>query len=272
MAIEAVAALLSGSLSLLADAGHMATDAIGIGMALAAIVAADNLKGKPQRTFGVYRLEVLAALANSLLLFAVAGYVIYEAVRRLGGQSADVLSGPMLLVASAGLVINVISWLLLRSGAKESINVEGAFLEVIADMLGSVAVIIAAVVIWATGWIWVDAVFGMAIGIFILPRAWRLGRKALRILVEAAPDSVDVTEVGRDLRRIPGVDDVHDLHVWTLTSDMDAASAHLMTADDIDPHPVLDAARNMMKDNYEIGHVTFQVEPRSHTGCDDVNW
>jgi cobalt-zinc-cadmium efflux system protein len=250
----------------------MATDAIGIGMALAAIIAADTIKDRPQRTFGVYRLEVLAALANSLLLFAVAGYVIYEAVRRLGGQDVDVLSGPMLIVASAGLVINVISWLLLRSGAKESINVEGALLEVIADMLGSVAVIVAAILIWATGWTWVDAVFGIGIGIFILPRAWRLGRKAVRILVEAAPESVNVTEVDRDLRAISGVVDVHDLHVWTITSDMDAASAHLMTADGVDPHPVLDTARNMLRDDYGIGHVTFQVEPRSHTGCDDVNW
>lgn len=272
MVIEAVAAFISGSLALLADAGHMATDAIGIGMALAAIFAADNLKDRPQRTFGVYRLEVLAALANAFLLFAVAIYVIYEAIRRLTGEPAEVLSGPMLIVAVAGLVINIISWLLLRQGAKESINVEGAFLEVIADMLGSVAVIVAAGIIWATSWGWVDAIFGIGIGLFILPRAWRLGRKALRILVEAAPESIDVTEIDRRLREIPGVIDVHDLHVWTLTSDMDAASAHIMTQEETDAHPVLDAARDLLNDDYGIEHVTFQVEPLSHTDCDTVTW
>ncbi len=272
MVVEAVAAFISGSLALLADAGHMATDAIGIGMALAAIIAADNLKDKPQRTYGVYRLEVLAALANAFLLFAVAIYVIYEAIRRLTGEPADVLSGPMLIVAVAGLIVNIISWFILREGAKESINIEGAFLEVFADLLGSVAVIIAAGIIWTTGWGWVDAIFGIGIGIFILPRAWRLGRKALRILVESAPQSVDVTEVDQRLRAIPGVTDVHDLHVWTLTSDMDAASAHLMTEEDVDPHPVLDAAKAMLVNDYGIDHVTFQVEPLSHSGCDDVTW
>jgi cobalt-zinc-cadmium efflux system protein len=272
MVVEAIAAFISGSLALLADAGHMATDAIGIGMALAAIFAADNLSAKPQRTYGVYRLEVLAALANAGLLFAVAIYVIYEAILRLTGEPAEVLSGIMLLVATAGLAINVVSWLLLRQGAKESINVEGAFLEVLADMLGSVAVIIAAGIIWATGWGWVDAIFGIGIGLFILPRAWRLGRKALRILVEAAPDSIDVTEVNGRLREIPGVIDVHDLHVWTLTSDMDAASAHLMTEEATDPHPVLDAARDLLAEEYGVEHVTFQVEPLSHTDCDNVTW
>jgi cobalt-zinc-cadmium efflux system protein len=199
-------------------------------------------------------------------------YVIFEAIRRLTGEPAEVLSGPMLIVAVAGLVVNIISWFILREAAKESINVEGAFLEVLADLLGSVAVIIAAGIIWATGWGWVDAIFGIGIGVFILPRAWRLGRKALHILVESAPDSVDVKEVDRRLREIPGVVDVHDLHIWTLTSDMDAASAHLMTEEDTDPHPVLDAARDMLDADYGIEHVTFQVEPLSHVDCDNVTW
>ena len=272
MVVEAVAAWISGSLALLSDAGHMATDAVGIGMALAAIVAADRATANKQRTFGVYRLEVLAALANSVLLFGVAGYVLFEAVRRLSGGSPEVLSGPMLVVAVLGLVVNVISFFLLRSGAEESLNVEGAFVEVLADMLGSVAVIVAAVILWLTGWVYVDAIFGIGIGLFILPRAWRLGRKALRILVEAAPDGCDVAELEERLKGIPGVVDVHDLHVWTLTSDMDAASVHLMTNEGVDPHPVLDAARTMLQDEYGIEHATFQVEPESHTDCDQVSW
>jgi cobalt-zinc-cadmium efflux system protein len=272
MVVEAFVAWISGSLALLSDAGHMATDALGIGMALAAIIAADRVTENKQRTFGAYRLEVLAALANSVLLFAVAGYVIFEAVRRLTGGSPEVLSGPMLVVAVLGLLVNAVSFFLLRQGAGESLNVEGAFVEVLADMLGSVAVIVAALIIWLTGWVYVDAIFGIGIGLFILPRAWRLGRKALRILVEAAPDSIDLGRMAEQLRAIPGVVDVHDLHVWTLTSDMDAASAHITTADGTDPHPVLDAAREILEDGYGIGHATFQVEPESHTNCGDVTW
>ncbi|MCL1693940.1 MAG: cation diffusion facilitator family transporter [Actinomycetia bacterium] len=272
MVIEAIAAVISGSLALLSDAGHMATDAIGIGMALAAIVAADNVRERPQHTYGVYRLEVLAALANAVLLFAVAGYVFFEAIRRLTGETPEVLSGPMLVVAVAGLAVNVVSWWLLREGAEESINVEGAFVEVLADMIGSVAVIVAAIIIWLTGWAYVDAIFGIGIGLFILPRAWRLGSKALRILIEAAPPSVDVGELTDRLGAIPGVVDVHDLHVWTLTSDMEIASVHLMTVEDADPHPVLDAARMVIRDEFGVGHATLQVEPESHSGCAEVDW
>lgn len=272
MIAEVVGAFISGSLALLSDAGHMATDAIGIGMALAAIIAADRVRKDPQRTFGVYRLEVLAALANAVLLFVVAGYVIYEAIRRLVDGTPEVLGGLMFVVAVGGLVVNVVSWWLLREGAEESLNVEGAFVEVLADMIGSVAVIVAALVIWFTGWSFIDAIFGIAIGLFILPRAWRLGRKALRILVEAAPCSIDVERLTERLVSLPGVVGVHDLHVWTLTSDMDAASVHLITHEDVDPHPVLDAARAILQDDYGISHATFQVEPESHTGCDDVKW
>ena len=272
MVIEAIAAFVSGSLALLSDAGHMATDAIGIGMALAAIVAADNVRARPQRTYGVYRLEVLAALANAVLLFAVAGYVIFEAIRRLTGDAPEILSGPMLVVAVVGLGVNVVSWWLLRDGAEESLNVEGAFVEVLADLVGSVAVIVAALIIWLTGWTYVDAIFGIGIGLFILPRAWRLGGKALRILIEAAPPSVDMGALTDRLGEIPGVVDVHDLHVWTLTSDMDVASVHLMTLDGTEPHPVLDAARAVLRDEFGVGHATLQVEPESHRGCAEVTW
>ncbi len=272
MVVEVIAAFLTGSLALLSDAGHMATDAIGIGMALAAIVAADNARQHKQRTYGLYRAEILAALANAVLLFLVAGYVLFEAIRRLGGDTPEVLSAPMLVVAIVGLVVNLVSWQLLRVGAKESLNIEGAFVEVLADLVGSIGVVAAALIIQLTGWTYIDPLLGIAIGLFILPRAWRLGSKAVRILIQAAPPTIDIDELTGELESIPTVVDVHDLHVWTLTSDMDVASVHLMTLNDADPHPVLDTARALLRDGFGISHATLQVEPESHDGCVEVKW
>lgn len=270
MVIEAVAALLTGSLALLSDAGHMFTDVLGIGMALAAIYAASKAAGDPQRTFGLYRLEVLAALANAVLLFGVAIYVLVEAVRRFG-DPPDVPAGPMLVVAVAGLVANLVAFGLLRSGAQESINVRGAYLEVLGDLLGSVGVILAAAVIGLTGWSYADLIIAVAVGLFILPRTWRLARAAVRILVQAAPEHLDVTAVQRRLAAVPGVCDVHDLHVWTLTSGMDVASAHLTLDESAQVGPVLVAAREALHDDFEIGHATLQVEPRPGD-CHPTSW
>jgi cobalt-zinc-cadmium efflux system protein len=269
--VQVVAGLVSNSLALLSDAGHMLTDVGGLGMALAAIHVADRSRRDRQRTFGLYRLEILAALANAVLLFAVAIYVMIEALRRWG-DAPEVLAGPMLAAAVVGLVANIVAFLLLREGASESLNVEGAYLEVLSDLLGSVAVIIAAIVIAATGWTWVDPVVGVAIGLFILPRSWRLGAQALRILVQAAPPGLDLAALEAELRTVMGVVDVHDLHVWTLTSDMDVASVHLMVTEGTDSHAVLDRARVIMRDNHGIGHATLQVEPDTHEGCDEVAW
>ena len=271
MVVEIVAGFVTGSLALLSDAGHMATDAVGLGMALAAITAANKADADGYRTYGLYRLEILAALANAVLLFAVAGYVLYEAVSRLQ-DPPEVLSGPMLLVAVLGLVVNLIGWWLLRKGASESLNVEGAFLEVIADLIGSIGVIAAALVLRYTGWVYADPLFGAAIGLFILPRAWRLGRRALRVLVQAAPEGLDLDGLRRRLASIPGVTEIHDLHVWTLTSEMDVATVHLVAGDSTDPHPILDEARALLKDDYDISHATLQVEPDTHHGCAEVTW
>lgn len=271
MMVELVGGMLTNSLALISDAGHMATDALGLGMALAAIVAADRARAGDHRTFGVYRLEILAALANAALLFGVAGYVLYEAARRLA-DPPTVLSGPMLVVAAAGLAVNVLGWRLLREGARESINVEGAFLEVIADLWGSVGVIAAALIIRLTGWAYADPLFGAAIGLFILPRAYRLGRRALRILIQAAPEGLDLGELEAQLLAIEGVSDVHDLHVWTLTSGMDVASVHLTTPEGVDPHPVLDQARHLLANQHGIAHATLQVEPDTHIGCQEITW
>ncbi len=271
MVVEVVAAFAANSLALLSDAGHMLTDVAGLAMALAAIHVADRAASDGPRTFGLYRLEILAALANAVLLFAVAIYVVVEAVRRWG-DPPEVLVGPMLVVAIVGLVANVVAFALLRAGSKESLNVEGAYLEVLSDLVGSVGVIAAAVVIGVTDWAWVDPAVGVAIGVFILPRTWRLGAQAVRVLVQAAPPGLDLVGLETTLRGLDGVVDVHDLHVWTLTSEMDVASVHLMVCEGTDTHAVLDRARVVMRDQHGIDHATLQIEPDTHKGCDELAW
>lgn len=274
--VEAVAGILTNSLALLSDAGHMLTDVIGLGMALAAIQLASRFERRrgeqrSHHTFGLYRLEILAAFVNALLLFGVAIWVLIEATRRLTSEP-EVLGVPMLIVATLGLLANIVCFLLLRAGSKESLNIEGAYLEVLADTIGSVGVIIAAVLLETFGWAWVDPVIGAAIGLWILPRTWRLGGRAVRILLQSAPDHVDLDALAGDLAGIEGVVDVHDLHVWTLTSEMDAASAHLMIGEGVDAHGVLDSARHLLDEQYHVVHATFQVEPDTHDGCHEVTW
>lgn len=270
MIAEIVAGLLTGSLALLSDAGHMATDALGLGMALAAILTASRAQRGNHRTFGLYRLEILAALANAVLLFAVAGYVLYEAFRRFDNPP-EVLSGPMLIVAILGLIVNVIGWYLLRPGAAESLNLEGAMLEVVADLIGSVGVVVAAVVIQLTGWVYVDALVGAGIGLFILPRAYRLGQKALRVLVQAAPADLDLSAIDARLAAIEGVVGVHDLHVWTLSSGMPVATVHLAAQPDADRDGILTEATTVLSEVYGISHATLQVEDQTQD-CTELTW
>jgi cobalt-zinc-cadmium efflux system protein len=271
LVVEAVTAFLSGSLALLSDAAHLLTDAVGIGMALAAIRLADRNPADGSRTFGLYRLEILAALANALLLFGVTGYVLVEAGVHLARESS-VDAGPMLVVATLGLAVNVVSVGLLRGGARDSLNVEGAYLDVLADSVASLGVIVAGTIVALTGWTRADALVAIAIAVWIIPRAWRLAGSSLRILIQAAPPGFDVGKLQTELAAVPGVVDVHDLHVWTLTSEMDVASAHLMVATGTDPHGVLDQARDVLRARYEIAHATLQVEPDDHTGCAEVTW
>jgi cobalt-zinc-cadmium efflux system protein len=272
LVVETIVAFVSQSLVLLSDAGHMLTDVVGVGMALAAITVASRAGGgRGRRTFGLYRLEVLAALANAILLFGVAGYVLWAAVRRLG-DPVDVPATPVLAVAAVGLVLNLVSYLLLRRGAEESMNVRGAALEVLADAVGSAVVLVAAVVMSITSWDWVDPVAAIGLGLFILPRAARLAAHALRVLLEAAPPHIDLAGVQADLADIPGVLDVHDLHIWTLTSDMEVATAHVMIGPSTDSHAVLDQAQQRLRDRHGVKHATLQLEPSDHTGCDEVGW
>ncbi|ALV39226.1 cation diffusion facilitator family transporter [Streptomyces sp. CdTB01] len=260
--VEVVGGVITGSLALISDAAHMGTDVLGLGLALAAIKLAKR-PAAGQRTYGTYRLEVLAAVINGLLLFGVAFYVLYEAVQRFRNPP-EVLGVPMLVVAVVGLLVNVVSFRLLTSGAKESLNVKGAYLEVLSDMLGSVGVIIGAVVITVTGFRYIDAIVAAAIGLFILPRTWQLMRQALRILMEVAPPGVDVEAAARDLAAVPGVREVHDLHIWTLTSGMEAATAHVTIVDGADWHDVLDRTRQILAEQYGVTHPTVQIEPEEH--------
>jgi cobalt-zinc-cadmium efflux system protein len=271
LVVQVVVGFATNSLALLSDAGHMATDSLGLGMALAAIVAANRASRAAHRTFGLYRLEILAALANAVLLFAVAGYVLFEAVRRLD-DPPEVASLPVLIVGVLGLAVNLVAFMLLRQGATESLNVKGAYFEVVADTLGSIGVIIAAGLMWVTGWGWVDPVIGAGIGLFILPRAWRLGRDAVRILVQAAPEGVDLPAVTAALVGVDGVVDVHDLHVWTLTSDMEVLTAHLGIAAGVDAQSVLQRARTVLAEQFYLEHATLQVETAGDHSCEEMTW
>lgn len=262
MVVELVTGLVTGSLALLSDAAHMGTDVLGLGMALAAITLASR-PATSQRTYGTYRLEVLAALANGLLLFAVAGYVLFEAYRRFT-DPPEVPGLPLLVVAAVGLVVNLISFRLLTAGSKESLNLRGAYLEVLSDMLGSVGVIVAAIIIYTTGWRYADPLIGVGIGLFILPRTWKLMAHALRILMEIAPAGLDVEEVRSRLLTLPGVADVHDLHIWTVTSGLETATGHVVLDEGADLHAVLDRVVALLADEYHVTHATIQCEPADH--------
>lgn len=259
MLIEVAAGILTNSLALISDAGHMLTDVAGLAMALAAIQFSRSRRST-SHTYGLYRLEILASLANALLLFGVAAYVIYEAIQRFS-EPPEVHGLPLMIVASVGLIVNLISFRLLAAGSKESINVRGAFLEVISDALGSAGVLIAGLILIITGWPYADPIIGAAIGLFILPRTWRLGRAALRILLEISPARIDVDEVAARLKALPGVHDVHDLHIWTLTSGIDAASGHLKMSEGADLAAVIRASTSLLENDFGVHHVTLQCEP-----------
>jgi len=260
MVVEFIVGFSINSLALISDAAHMGTDVLGLGMALAAITLASR-PTTSQRTFGFYRLEVLAALANGVLLFAVAGYVIFEAIQRFS-EPPEIPGVPLIIVAVVGLVINLISFRLLTAGSKESLNLKGAYLEVLGDLLGSVGVIVAAIVLLTTGWSYADPIIGVGIGLFILPRTFKLTREALRILLEAAPKNIDVDAVRDELLALPGVAEVHDLHIWTITSGMESASGHIVVEAGQDYESVLNSVLDVLKNKHHIEHATIQCEPR----------
>ncbi|MFG2430959.1 cation diffusion facilitator family transporter [Streptomyces sp. NPDC048590] len=266
MVMEIVGGLLADSLALIADAAHMATDALGLGMALLAIHFANKPAG-PNRTFGYARAEILAALANCLLLLGVGGYLLFEAVDRFI-TPAQTRGGPALVFAAVGLVANVVSLSLLMRGQRDSINVRGAYLEVLADTLGSVTVLVSAGVILATGWQAADPIASLLIGLMIVPRTVRLLRETLDVLLESAPKGVDMDEVRAHITALPGVLDVHDLHAWTITSGMPVLSAHVVVhqemLDSIGHEKLLHDLQGCLGHHFDVEHCTFQLEPSGH--------
>ena len=256
--VEVIGGLASNSLALLADAGHMLTDVVGIGLALGAIWIAGRAPDRG-RSFGYLRLEILAAVVNAVLLIGVAAFVLYEAWRRFS-HPGEVTSGVMLAVALLGLVANGVSLYLLRQGQAASLNMRGAYLEVMGDFAGSAAVIVAALVIAATGWTQADALASAAIGILILPRTFGLLREAVDVLMEATPKGLDMDVVRSHILEAPGVRDVHDLHAWTITSGLNVVSAHVVLDPGADPPNVLDHLCTCLAGIFDIDHSTFQLE------------
>jgi cobalt-zinc-cadmium efflux system protein len=261
-AVQVVGGIVTGSLALLADAGHLLTDTTGLGLALLAIWFARR-PASPRNTFGYYRLEILAALANGLLLLAVAAFILVEAWERLNSPR-DVQALPML--ALAGLAANLVGVRLLHAEAHHSLNMQGAFLEVVSDALASVGVVAAAVIIQLTGWTVVDPLFSVGIALFIVPRTVRLLMAAVHVLLEATPTHIDVAAIEESLGQVAGVERVHDLHVWTITSGFVAMSGHAILNGRRDPGEVLAALRSVLADEFAITHSTIQLERRTPDG------
>lgn len=256
---EVIGAFVTGSLALLADAGFMFTDLVAVSLALAAIHIGAR-PATPRQTFGYYRAEVLAALANAALMLLICAYILFEAYQRLRHPRA-VMGDGMMAVAVIGLIVNLVGAWLLREASRESLNLRGAYLEVLGDTLGSLAVIAGGLVIWRTGWRLVDPILSVGIGLFILPRAWSLLKESLEILMEGTPRELDLERLRRALASIDGVVGVHDLHAWTITSGMTALAGHLVVADMGRSLAVLTEARRRSRAEFGLEHVTLQVEP-----------
>ena len=269
--VELVAGLLSGSLALLSDAGHMAADVVALGAALVATRIATRADRTGRRTFGSYRAEVFASGLAVLLMLGVSAYIVVEAVGRIG-STPEVATGTMLLVGGLGLVVNLVALVLLRGGAAESLNVKGAYLEVVADTVGSVGVIAAGLLVATTGSAVWDTVVALSIAAFVAVRAVLLGREVLAVLGQHAPAGIHPPDAEAALAGVADVVDVHDLHLWTLTSGMHVATAHLVCRDGADPTRVLTDAAAVLRERFAIDHATIQVEPSSARACVETSW
>jgi cobalt-zinc-cadmium efflux system protein len=270
--VEGVGAFVSGSLALLADAGHLVTDAAAVALALSASYVA-TLPPTSRRTFGFHRAEILAALTNAVVLLVVCGYLAVEGVRRLV-DPVDVQTTPMLVFAVVGLLGNAVSLSLLVRRRDSSLNMRGAYLEVLSDLLGSVLVVVAAVLVAVTGFERADPIASLLIAALILPRSFGLLREAVDVLLETTPAHLDLDDVRDHLRQVPGVVDVHDLHAWTITSGMPVLSAHVTVSDaclaDRGVGSLLDEFSQCVAAHFAVDHVTFQIEPESHRAHEDL--
>jgi cobalt-zinc-cadmium efflux system protein len=258
LALEVVGGLLTGSLALLADAGHMASDAVSLGLALFAVWLAER-PATPKRSFGYKRAEILAALANGVTLVAVSVWIFVEAFQRLQDPE-PILGGWMMAIAVVGLAVNVAGAFVLSRSGGESLNVEGALRHVLADLLGSVGVIVAAGIILLTGWRYADPLVSAVIGVLVLASSWKLLRDSTNILLEATPKGVDAEQVGRKMASVPGVEEVHDLHIWTITSGFPALAAHVLVGRDENCHARRRDLEAVLAHDFGIEHTTLQVD------------
>lgn len=260
LVIEVVVGFISNSLALLSDAAHMLTDVGGQALALFAIWMTSKPRNN-RKTYGYYRTEIFSALINALVLIFISGFILYEAWQRFKEPPA-VAGIPMLIVAFCGLIINLIGMKILKAGSKESINIKGAFLEVVSDMLSSVAVIIAGIIILATGWLYIDPIMSALIGLFILPRTYNLLKESVDILLEGVPKDVDYAAVEKFIAEKPGVVSVHDLHIWTLTSGINALSGHIIMKAEtqlLEINEVTSAIKDELVTKFKITHTTIEV-------------
>lgn len=267
--VELVGAYLFNSLALLSDAAHMFTDAAALAIALAAVKIGQRPADERQ-TFGYRRFEILAAAFNALLLFAVAAFVLWEGISRLR-VAQPVESQGMLVIAVAGLVVNLIAMRLLSAGKEQSLNVKGAYLEVWADMLGSAGVVGAAIVIMLTGWTWVDPVMAIAIGLWVVPRTWSLLKDTTQILLEGVPAHLKLADIRTAIASAPGVASVHDLHVWSMSSNDVSLSTHIVLAEDAEAETVRRGVAALLHDRFEIEHVTIQTEREACAAHESVH-
>lgn len=268
---ELTTALVSDSLALLSDAGHMAADVLTLAAALVATIIAARPDRSGRRSFGYYRVEVFASLLAVVVMLTVAVFVVVSAIGRIG-HAQEVGTTAMIVVGALGLGVNLVVMLLLRRGAGESLNLKGAYLEVLADTIGSVGVVVAAVLVRVTGSALFDTLVALAIGVFVAVRAVLLGREVFGVLAQETPKHLDPGTIEHDLGGIDGVTGVHDLHVWTLTSGMDVATAHLRVGTATDPHRVLDAAQRILREQHGLGHCTVQIEPEEHSTVEESSW
>jgi len=263
LVVQVIGGLLTHSLALLSDAAHMLTDVVGIAIAIVAVRIARR-PADSQRTFGYHRFEILAAAANAVILFLVAVYIFYEAIQRFQ-QPEAINTWGMLGVAAVGLIVNLIGLKLLQDGSEGSLNIKGAYLEALADAVGSVGVIVGALIIRFTGWAWVDPVIAVGIGLWVLPRTWTLFKESLNVLLEGVPRGLSLDEVRQRLLAVEGVIAVHDLHVWSITSGKNSLTAHLVVdeSDERFRQDRLDAARIMLRERFALEHTTLQIEYRN---------
>lgn len=259
---EVIGGVITNSLALLADAAHMLTDVVGLLLAFIAIKIGER-KADSKKTFGYYRTEILAAVINAVVLLGISLYVLYEAYQRFQNPP-EVQSKSMLIVAGIGLVVNIVGMMILRKDSEASLNMKGAYFEVLSDMLTSIGVMIAGVIMLTTNWYYADPLISAAIGLLIFPRTWRLLKEAVNVLLESTPKDVDIDLLRKSLEQIRGVKGLHDLHVWSLTSGINAMSAHVVKDDTITQNQLLEALTEEAMTKFKISHTTFQIEEEGY--------